>query len=92
MNAINHHRWLITALVLVPVVLPETCLACATCFGKSDSRLAQGMNMGIFTLLAIVMVMWVGFAAFFIFIARRSRRLQQESGGTTVNPTAATEP
>lgn len=86
------HRWLATALILPLVALPETVQACATCFGKSDSRLAQGMNMGIFALLGIVMVMWTAIAAFFIFIARRARRFQQESGVTPVNPTVATEP
>jgi hypothetical protein len=29
-------------------------LACAACYGKSDSPLAHGMNWGIFTLLGII--------------------------------------
>lgn len=46
--------------------------ACATCFGKSDSKLAEGMNWGIFTLLVFIMGMLGAISAFFIFIARRS--------------------
>jgi hypothetical protein len=34
--------------------------------------MAQGMNWGIFTLLGVVGLVLGGFAAFFIFLARRS--------------------
>ena len=33
---------------------PSPLFACAACYGKSDSPLAQGMNWGIFTLLGIL--------------------------------------
>jgi len=49
-------------------------LACASCFGSSDSRLAVGMNWGIMTLLVFVLGLWVAFGSFFVFIARRSAR------------------
>ena len=51
---------------------PASALGCAVCFGKSDSALAQGMNMGIFSLLIVVVFMWVGFTAFFVYLARRA--------------------
>ncbi|MSU32936.1 MAG: hypothetical protein EXS25_09835 [Pedosphaera sp.] len=47
--------------------------ACAACFGKTDAPLAQGMNAGIFVMLAIVVGAWIAFGSFFVFIARRSR-------------------
>jgi len=47
-------------------------LACAACFGKSDSNLAQGMNWGILSLLAVVVFVLGSIAAFFIFLARRA--------------------
>jgi len=47
-------------------------LACAACYGQSDSPMAQGMNAGIFALLAVVVTMWCGAATFFVFIARRA--------------------
>ena len=50
--------------------------ACATCFGKSDSKLAEGMNWGIFTLLLVIMSVLGAISAFFIFIARRAASLQ----------------
>jgi hypothetical protein len=52
----------------------EDALACAACYGKSDSPLAQGMNMGIVSLLGVIGVVLVGVAGFFVFLARQSAR------------------
>ena len=51
---------------------PPSALACAACFGKSDDALAQGMNAGILSLLAIVVVVLGGIAAFFVYLAKRA--------------------
>ena len=51
---------------------PHPVLACAACFGKSDSKLAEGMNMGIFSLLAVVVFVLGAIASFFIYLAKRS--------------------
>jgi hypothetical protein len=51
--------------------------ACAVCFGKSDSRLAQGMNMGIFALLFFIGSVLAGLSCFFVFLAMRSSRHPQ---------------
>lgn len=56
--------------------------ACATCFGKSDSKLAEAMNWGIFTLLLVVMSVMVGISAFFIFIARRTAQVGRKETKT----------
>ena len=47
-------------------------LACAACYGQSDSPMANGMNWGIFTLLTVVVGVLGSIAAFFIFLARKS--------------------
>lgn len=49
-------------------------LACAACFGKSDSSMARGMNMGIFALLAVIVSMLIAISTFFVFIARRAAK------------------
>ena len=49
--------------------------ACAACFGKNDSPMAKGLNAGIFVLLAVVAAFWVIFGSFFVFIARRAKRV-----------------
>lgn len=46
--------------------------ACAACFGKSDSKLAEGMNAGIFALLGVVGSVLFAIAAFFCFLVRRA--------------------
>ena len=51
--------------------------ACATCFGASDSKLAQGMNLGIVVLLGVVAVVLAGLAGFFVTLAVRSARTQR---------------
>lgn len=56
--------------------LPGQAWACAACFGKSDSAMAQGMNMGIFTLLLVICSVLVGIATFFAYILRRAARLE----------------
>jgi len=48
-------------------------LACPVCFGQSDSPMAIATNWGIFALLVIVVGVLSGFAAFFVYLARRAR-------------------
>ena len=48
--------------------------ACAACFGKSDSKLAEGMNAGIMALLGVVGSVLFAIAAFFVFIVRRAAK------------------
>jgi hypothetical protein len=54
-------------------------LACAACFGQSDSSLARGMNMGIFALLLVITSVLCAVAGFFVFVARRTAHLEQTS-------------
>ncbi len=58
-------------LALALVLAPSPLFACATCFGKSDSPLASGMNWGIFTLLGFIITVLATIATFFVYIIRR---------------------
>jgi hypothetical protein len=49
-------------------------MACATCFGASDSKMAQGMNVGILTLLAVVGLVLGGTAMCFVVLGVRAHR------------------
>lgn len=60
------------AALLFWLSLPGQTLACATCFGKSDSKLAEGLNMGIFALLGLVLLVLGWLAGFFIYLSRRA--------------------
>jgi hypothetical protein len=52
-------------------------LACAVCFGKSDSAIAKGMNMGMLTLLICITGVLATLATFFVFLAVRSSKHPQ---------------
>ena len=73
--------------VVVMIVAPQELLACAACYGKSDSALAQGMNWGILSLLALVVFVLGGIAAFFVYLAKRAAG----SNGAAAVPVVAAE-
>ncbi len=66
---------LVSALV---VAAKSSALACATCYGASDSPLAQGMNWGIATLLGVIGCVLAGVVAFFVHVGVRSSRLNAD--------------
>jgi hypothetical protein len=53
-------------------LIPRMAFACSACFGKSDSKLAEGMNWGIFTLLGVVVAVLGGAATFMVYLAKKS--------------------
>jgi uncharacterized membrane protein len=65
-------NWILAGVVCV--LIHPSALACATCFGNSDSPMAKGMNAGIAVLLGVVGLLWLAFASFFVFIVQRSRQ------------------
>ena len=62
-------------IALVAILQPNTLLACAACYGKSDSPMAWGMNAGIFTLLVVITGVLAGISGFFVYIARRAAKM-----------------
>lgn len=60
------------ALLASLALQPYPVLACAACYGQSDSPMAQGMNWGIMSLLGIIGLVLVGVASFFVFLSRRA--------------------
>lgn len=59
-------------LLAVALLQPQSLRACATCYGASDSPLAQGMNWGIAALLVVVGGVLAGISLFFVHVSRRS--------------------
>jgi len=82
MKLLNHLVRGLTMVAATAVLLPSSGLACAACYGRSDSPLASGMNWGIFTLLGVVVTVLVSIASFFIYIIRR------ETARTRTEPAA----
>jgi len=65
-------RLLTSAATIAFALQPASLQACAACYGQSDSPMAQGMNWGIFSLLAVIVSVLGGIGGFFIFLARKS--------------------
>ena len=65
--------------LLIAVAATPSALACATCYGASDSPLAQGMNWGILTLLGFIGAVLFGIVAFFVHVGRNAARLERTS-------------
>jgi hypothetical protein len=72
MNILRNFRLVGVVLAAGLVLQARPALACAACYGQSDSPLAAGMNWGIFSLLAMVVMVLSGIASFFIFLAKKS--------------------
>lgn len=81
-------RTLLSILALPFALNPPSLLACAACYGQSDSPMAAGMNWGILSLLAVVAVVLAGVAAFFVYLARRSAAFAADSATERPTPTA----
>ncbi len=65
------------SLLVLAGFAPAQLFACATCYGASDSPMAEGMNWGIFTLMGIIVPVLGTFLAFFIYLIRKSEALAQ---------------
>ena len=83
---------LLALLALALVTVPQPALACATCYGASDSDLARGMNWGILSLLFIVVVVLSGIGSFFVFLAKRSAAVEASKRSAVSAPSAEAEP
>ena len=74
MNRARSLFWFIVAAAIIASHSPIVS-ACTACFGKSDSNMAKGMNMGIFALLLVITSVLCGVAGFFVFLAKRNSHL-----------------
>ena len=63
-------------ILLLVAFAPAKIFACATCYGGNiDSPMTDGMNWGIFTLLAVVGTVLAAFLTFLIYAIRKSEAL-----------------
>ena len=76
---------LIVAALFAAALQPASLLACAACYGASDSPMAKGMNWGIFSLLGVIAVVLGSIATFFVFIGKKS-------AAASADPNAAPAP
>jgi hypothetical protein len=67
-------RALLTTLI---ALAPRVAWACPVCFGQNDSPLALGINYGILVMIGFIGSLLAGFAAFFVYLARRAHLAEQ---------------
>ena len=63
------------AALLIALSLPHSLLACAVCYGQSDSPLAKGMNWGIAVLLCCILSVLSSIVVFFVHVGRNSAKM-----------------
>jgi hypothetical protein len=78
------------AVMVAWLASPASLLACAACFGKSDSNMARSLNAGIFSLLGVIVTVLMGAASFFVFLSRKAAAASQAE--PTETPTAQPPP
>jgi hypothetical protein len=64
---------------------PTAALACAACFGKSDSNMAKSVNAAIFSLMGVIVTVLIGAASFFVFLSRRSAAAQAGQNSSVIS-------
>ncbi|HKW29691.1 MAG TPA: hypothetical protein VJT54_10170 [Verrucomicrobiae bacterium] len=67
-------RTLLIAAMGAAALAPSPLLACAACYGRSDSALAEGMNWGIFTLMGVILTVLTCILVFFVHIVRKEEK------------------
>jgi hypothetical protein len=72
--------FVLTVLVAL-LASPTGALACAACFGKSDSNMAKSVNAAIFSLMGVIVTVLIGAASFFVFLSRRAAAAKTGSTG-----------
>ena len=80
-------KTLLAAVIGAAALAPSPLLACAACYGKSDSPLANGMNWGIFTLLGVVLTVLTCILVFFVHIVRKEEKVEQQLRRRPIHPT-----
>ena len=68
-------RRAVATVATAPVLGSATVLACPVCFGAEETALIDGSRLGVLVLLAITLVVQGSFAAFFLYLRKRAKRI-----------------
>lgn len=64
----------VAAAALAALALPRSAGACEVCFGDPASPLTNGVQTGVWFLLAVILLVEAGFGVFFfVYLRRRAR-------------------
>ena len=76
---------------MVALYLSPSALACATCYGESDSPLAAGMNYAILTMIVVAYSVLFSIIGFFIYAARKAAAIAALEAENAETPNSAVE-
>jgi len=65
--------------LLAALALSQSAAACAVCYGAEDSAMTAGVNNAILLLLGVVALVQGSFAALFLSLRQRARRVQSQA-------------
>ena len=65
----------LSLLLLLGVVFPVAAQPCAVCMGAAGDPMTNGANMAILSMLLLLILVLMGFAVFFVYLARRNRQV-----------------
>ena len=74
----------IAAAMLILAFFAGPVFACPVCFGDTDSKMAEGLNMGVWVLLGITGVVLTGFAALIFTIWARIYRFEKRGNASQI--------
>ena len=74
MNSFRSLGSLVGAALAGCLLAAEPAAACATCFGDPNSPITKSAEMGVWFLLAVIVLVEVGFGVFFFVYLRRRVR------------------
>jgi hypothetical protein len=72
----SHRRslWLAGSAFAAKLLLPSSATACTVCFGDPNSPITKSAEMGVWFLLAVILIVEAGFGVFFLIYLRRRTR------------------
>ena len=69
-------RAVLAAALVALLALPASASACAVCFGDPSAQMTKGAEQGVWFLLAIMVLVQIGFGIFFFYLRRRAQRFR----------------
>ncbi|MCD6051197.1 MAG: hypothetical protein K0Q55_2600 [Verrucomicrobia bacterium] len=81
-------RLALILIALLAFLAPQELLACAVCFGDKNSQMGKAADAGVLTLLLVIMAVLAAIASFFIYIVRRTARLEQQNLPDSIAPSS----
>ena len=68
----------VTLYLLFALANEPAALACSVCYGEAEGAMIHAARLGVWVLYGMVLMLQASFIAFFVYLARRAKRLRTE--------------